>query len=115
MFLILPQFEAKTCFLIITDNVQDEKIILNVFFNICILYYLKFERNNVSVLISDPPLSPMLQFCRLLCGLFCVGLLLALVCFFVSLNFVESPFYAILSQYYSGQMPSNGFSFFEKS
>jgi len=66
------------CFLINTDDVRDGKITLNVFFNIFILYYLKFERNNVSVLISDPPLSPMLQFC-LLCGLFCVGLFLVLV------------------------------------
>jgi len=68
MFLILPKFEVKTCFLITTNNVQDRKIIINVFFNIFIVCYLKFDRNNVSVSISDPPLSPVLQFCRRLSG-----------------------------------------------
>jgi len=59
-------------------NVRGETIILNVFLNIVIVCCLKFEVNNVSVLISDPPLSPMLQFCRLVV---CVRILLVLVFF----------------------------------
>jgi len=81
MFLSLPSIEAKTCFLIIIDNVRGETITLNVFLNIVIVCCLKFEVNNVSALISDPPLSPMLQFCRLLCGRLCVRLSLVLVFF----------------------------------
>jgi len=81
MFLILPSIETKTCFLIITDNVRDENIILNVFLNIFIVSYLRFEGNNVSVLISDPPLSPLkLQFCPV----FCAGILTVLVLVFFS-------------------------------
>jgi len=90
--------------------VRDENIILNVISNIFIESYLKFEGNNVSVLISDSPLSPMLQsagFSVLDSCWFC--------CFLVKLNVVESPFYALLSQYYSGQMLSSGFSLFEKT
>jgi len=53
MFLILPPIEAKTCFLIIINNVRGETIILNVFLNIVIVCCWKIEVNNVSVLISE--------------------------------------------------------------
>jgi len=96
MFLILPSLETKTCFLIITDNVRGQTIILNVFLNIVIVCCLKFEVNNVFVLISNPPLTPVLQFCRLLCGLFCVRLFGWFKCFFSQFKCCSIAFICII-------------------